>query len=943
MVPATLVSTAGAVHAQTPVPVGKGSYASTVPLEQTHGLKALQTFTNLFVVPGTAGRPVPSNQWWTDLIISRYGGELWAHPLTVSADEHGINVFYPTTWNRDGTHMELGTPLRIHGEVSRKPDATTTLLADFEGDTLPAGWVAEGIAFRGNPARGKLPGQTPIGGFIGHGLINTFTDGDRATGVLTSPAFPLTRRFILFRIGGGRDAERLRIELLVDGQAVCTATGANSEDLRLQSWDVSAWKGRPARLRCVDQSTGGWGHLLVDHIVMSDDPADPVSKTDPSFRPLDARALAWGDWTIAFRAAESPTTLMDVTLGHGLPYVWIETRGMTPVLDAGPDLAVFDPQGAPAALPCTGEALGLEVGGRCFGVYAPSGTRFSSADHGLRVAFTATNTYLVVAALPARKDLAALQAHAYAIPRNSRIEWFYDPAAASVVTRWHLDTVPLRGTETATIQGWIPHHYAATARSFAFNGLEYGTARGRMQCATGRDFTVTWQFEGLLPVLPPPARTGRANDYDAARMAAYVADYTNRTDYGDDTYWGGKHLLQYGAYMSMARELGHPAFAVLRDTLRRALADWFTYTPGEKAHYFARYDSWGALVGFSPSSGSEAFTDNHFHYGSFTAAAGLLGLYDPAFLQDYGDMARQVAKQYANWDRSDTRFPFLRTFDIWEGHSWAGGHSSPGGNNQESSSEAMQSWGGLFLLGAALHDNAMTAAGAMGYAMEAESTREYWFDVRAANHPAAYAHSITGILFGNGQAYATYFSGDPAWVHGIQWLPMTPLLAYLSRDPEFARRDFDAMMAERKAKEGRTDIASLGTGLGNVVLSYAAQFDPDWTAARLDELWTANSPVAHDRDTPGMTYYLTHALRSLGRRQWDWHMDPPMGAVYTNEQTHTLTYVAFNATSAPVDVRVFRQGRPSGTFTVPPGCLAKTTTLEPPPGASMKEPATGRR
>ena len=55
-------------------------------------------------------------------------------------------------------------------------------------------------------------------------------------------------------------------------------------------------------------------------------------------------------------------------------------------------------------------------------------------------------------------------------------------------------------------------------------------------------------------------------------------------------------------------------------------------------------------------------------------------MHDRRFLADYGEMARLVAKEYANGDRDDKRFPFLRTFDVWEGHSWAGGMSPPGGD-----------------------------------------------------------------------------------------------------------------------------------------------------------------------------------------------------------------------------------------------------------------------
>ena len=53
-------------------------------------------------------------------------------------------------------------------------------------------------------------------------------------------------------------------------------------------------------------------------------------------------------------------------------------------------------------------------------------------------------------------------------------------------------------------------------------------------------------------------------------------------------------------------------------------------------------------------------------------------------------MLKLIAKDYANWDRTDKRFPLFRTFDPWAGHSFAGGIGDGAGNGQESSSEAMQ-------------------------------------------------------------------------------------------------------------------------------------------------------------------------------------------------------------------------------------------------------------
>ena len=41
-------------------------------------------------------------------------------------------------------------------------------------------------------------------------------------------------------------------------------------------------------------------------------------------------------------------------------------------------------------------------------------------------------------------------------------------------------------------------------------------------------------------------------------------------------------------------------------------------------------------------------------------------------------------------------FPYLRSFDVYEGHGWAGGTGmDANGNNQESSSESINAWAGL--------------------------------------------------------------------------------------------------------------------------------------------------------------------------------------------------------------------------------------------------------
>lgn len=750
------------------VAVGKGSYASFPPPEVDKQSRATLE-KQLYLTPDALNKPIPTNQWWTNLLVDRYAGQLWAFPHQVSANKDGLDIAFPTRWNDSGSDPVSEHPLRI----------------------------------------------------------------------------------------GGQD-----------------------------------------------------------------------------FAPEDARAKTWSDWLLTFRLGESANKYLDVTLGRGLPYVWIEPKGVVPTFRVEGDASFFSPDGGDVALPSTSSAIGLTMGGRSYGLFAPTGTVFSRQGDLVSAEFPAGKQFLVICPLTAKTDLATFQKYAYAIPRSSRMTWTYSPEKAEVETQWHLDTQVLQGTEKRLIQGWLPHHYRGTQNNLTFNSLSYLTPRGTMKCAVGTDFSIAYPFRGFPPMSPPPRKVGLPHDYDETRMRDYLARHATRDKVADDTYWSGKSLTTAAQYVFIANQLKDPSEQKLRDNLKAALTDWLTdwltYAPGEKAHFFARYPNWKALIGFNTSYGSEAFNDQHFHLGYFTSSGAMLGFLDPQWLKDYGPMLRLLAKQYANWEREDPNYPYLRCFDIWEGHSWAAGLSSPTGNNQESSSEAMQGWSGLYLLGTALNDPKMQAAGAMGYAMEARAVQEYWFNQNGGNWSPSWKHDVLGMVWSGGNNYGTYFSGDPAWIWAIQWIPMSPDLSYLAEDPAFAKKSFGQMWAARKAsKEGEIDLNKLGTGLGNVVLSQAAQVNPDWTAEQLDALWESDSPVAHDNDTPGLSYFFAHSNRYLGKIATDYRLSSGLGRVYTNERTKTTTYCAFNPTSTAQKVRVWKGDKNLGTFVAAPRSLTAVTKLGP--------------
>jgi fructan beta-fructosidase len=157
--------------------------------------------------------------------------------------------------------------------ADQRPDV---LIADFEGADYGA-WKTTGEAFGPGPARGTLPNQMHVDGFLGKGLVNSYYKGDATTGTLRSPPLEVERRFIKFLIGGGKHPGKTCINLVIDGEIVRTATGPNdkpggTERLDWHAWDVGDLAGKTAVIEIVDQATGGWGHINIDHIVQTDRP-----------------------------------------------------------------------------------------------------------------------------------------------------------------------------------------------------------------------------------------------------------------------------------------------------------------------------------------------------------------------------------------------------------------------------------------------------------------------------------------------------------------------------------------------------------------------------------------------------------------------------------------------------------------------------------------------
>lgn len=668
----------------------------------------------------------------------------------------------------------------------------------------------------------------------------------------------------------------------------------------------------------------------------------PLIITGRDFKPQDSRAKDWSDWTVSFRSYEGDSRYMDVTLGEGMPAVWCEFTGVQPLIalgglggkgSRGKDAAAFfDLTGKPAALPLKGDAVGITYKDRSYGIFAPDGTQFEQTESGIAVQFAGKGSFLVVCPLPSPKDIAAFHPHAFAVPRDTQLSWNYDRKAGTITTTWKVLTESLKGSGKSVVQGFLPHHWRENTSGLVLNGPAYKTIRGPMKCTAGTEFTLRYPYQGVLPNLPMPS----AKSFDGGRVKELLAQhYTDpKKNLGSDTYWGGKDVQRYAQAAFIAAQTKDPSLDAILGKLRGAMENWFTYTPGENGRYFAYYPRRKGLVGFNAAYGSQHFTDHHFHYGYFVYAAGLLSQLQPDFASQYGEMAKMLVRSYANYDRKETRFPRFRTYDLWRGHSFADGNGFPDGNNQESTGEAVNSWVGMILLGEALGDEELTAAGVMGYSFESRANVEYWFDPHDDVFPKAYQHHACGMIWCGSIVWGTWFTASPAWIYGIQWIPSAPHAAFYDRDPGFIAKtyaDVERELAAFEEKEAAkkpgyqkkpVEIKTLGGELGSYHLGFLMHGDAARVVAEIDKLWAEpGDKVAHN-EWMASIYYQASALADLGRVDWACHGTSPTSMIYTHSQRKTRTLIAWNPSPKVQAVQFFEGNRLIGELQVPPHSIA---------------------
>ncbi|MFF0203888.1 glycosyl hydrolase [Streptomyces sp. NPDC005017] len=590
----------------------------------------------------------------------------------------------------------------------------------------------------------------------------------------------------------------------------------------------------------------------------------------------DAKADDWSDWTVTPYWSDGTRTLR-TTIGHGMPYVYAQGSGGAARINAASPPTVFADQG---------NVLGVTISGHHYALFAPSGTDWTVSGNDIRADLGSRN-YFSLAVLPGTNALADYRKYAFSFVTGSKVDWQYLEGEGKVKATYSLTTEAKEGTERGTFQALYRHQWLHTGD--ALTGYTYVSPRGQMKVREGTSFTTVQNVNGVLPGLP------RAAGVDKAKLKAFIDEVLSASDPfsgATDTYWTGKALGRLAQLVPIAEQIGETA---QRDRLlaliKARMQEWFT---AGGASEFSYDRNWRTLIGYPASYGSDMeLNDHHFHYSYYVMAAAVVAQYDPQWAADseWGGMVKELIKDAANPARGESKYPFLRGFDVYAGHSWAAGHQAfAAGNNQESSSESVNLSAGLIMWGSATGDKALRDQGVYMLMTESESIAQYWFDADQQVYPENFTHDVVGMVWSSGGSYATWWTANPEEIHGINFLPVTGGSLHLAREKAMLRRS----IAEMERENGGPAVE-----WRDIFWQVRALTDPADAMAAWNQV--NGGYVPEEGESKAHTYHWVATMNAVGAPDMTVTANMPSAVAFAKNGTRT--YAAHNYGSQSCSVR----------------------------------------
>jgi len=851
------------VFAQPAVPTGAGSYYNGVPA----GFPVPTNADNAPVLPRTApgfSGPVPTNEWWSSLVYPRYAGDNWGqnmhpHPLSARPGADGMSIGYvptPGIWDTgysydfSGTRVSLG--LSVEGLNS--PDARLAAASDW---TMTARFA---------------DATRSLEVTMGHGMPFAYckVTGGNAKVLFRGAAGPAT----VFANRGNI----IGITIAGVSYALCAPTGA--------TWTINS-SGATSSLAGKDYYSVA---VLPDATAASLDLAQAHA-----FVFITGGTVAWnynapnstmdGTFTIQTVVKEGAETRPLIALYR---HMWMNStqattggtfatsRGIMKQAEAASFTVNFPYRGILPRLPAAAGLNQAQLYTYVNQAYLETNLSTSTDTYGSGKAYGRVAQLLLLAD---QVGHTAAKTRFLNFLKDQLAEWFMvgSPDTSSGSGAF----APVQCENFTDGSGVAAGNITGGQAVVDFSGTDWFKL-SNVDFKDGVPIGMTMRFASDIP--GSGLFQVRVDSINGPLLAEAGIGNTGGSD-----SWTQITMNVNGAGVNalVSNNRVHDLYITANTPYPGELAriDWIRFNlPGsnvqERVFYYQA--AWSTLLG-SPGSFNLAqeMNDHNFHYGYFIQAAATVAQFDPAWAASYGPMVEMLIRDASNWDRNDTRFPMLRGFDPYAGHSWASGHAAfAAGNNQESSSESMNYSNAVALWGSVTGNNTIRDLGMFMAASEEATIQQYWFNADDVVMPPALTKRIAGIVWGDGIAYGTWWTGDPAQIHGINFLPITPASLYLGHHKQGMLDNWSLLMAQTNNNP---------SSWHSILYSALATVNPTQAANLING--NPNFPL-EDGDSRARAYQWIQTLNIYGAVNSAISANVPHYAVF--EKAGIRTYVAWN-------------------------------------------------
>lgn len=337
------------------------------------------------------------------------------------------------------------------------------------------------------------------------------------------------------------------------------------------------------------------------------------------------------------------------------------------------------------------------------------------------------------------------------------------------------------------------------------------TLRGPMGIVVGN----SWQIEIDLPYHLQDANLWEYQTIDSQYLDEIEQQLKLDTALPDlnapnfnDSYSFGKIIAKASRLVLIADQIGDTE---TRDNILKLMKEklelWFIMEapngdPNGLTQGFFKYDSkFGGICtaralansddggGYQMDYCNGQYTDHHFHYGYFLYASAIIARFDNEWLNQWKEYVNLLARDIANPALNDPYFPQYRHFDWFEGHGFANGYTpSASGRNQESTSEAVNTWYALALWGNVSGNPDMQGLGQIMCVLEIKAAKAFT-QIENSNlmiapntlfNPFNTSISVqdtlmSGVNWSLKTDHTTFFGNKLAFLVGIQIMPYTPI------------------------------------------------------------------------------------------------------------------------------------------------------------------------